>query len=199
MSENNNPAGKKRRGGYLAQAWLILALALLFGSALAAVQVVLSPVIDRNKLEETLLQVPNLVPGAETGQEEQIGGQIVYRALDEQGNLVGWVLPASGQGFADKIELLVGLDAALETITGIYILDQKETPGLGNRIAEDEWRAQFRGKPTSKPLELSSADSSIPHHIEALTGATISSESVKDIVNDAVASLTKALSETSGG
>ena len=200
MNEQTKAAPEIRRkgGGSLGQAWLILVLALLFGSGLAAVQMALEPIIARNKLSETLLQIPNLVPGSETGEQERVNGQLVFRALDADGNLMGWVLPASGQGFADKIEMLVGLDAALETITGIYVLDQKETPGLGNRIAEAGWRDQFRGKPTSKPLELSSAESSIPHHVEALTGATISSESVKDIVNGAVASLKEALAKASG-
>ncbi len=43
-----------------AQAWLILVLALIFGSALAAVQVNLRDVIATNKLNETLERIPEL-------------------------------------------------------------------------------------------------------------------------------------------
>jgi len=49
-----------------AQAWLILVLALIFGSALAAVQVNLSGVIAANKLNETLERVPELIWGTAT-------------------------------------------------------------------------------------------------------------------------------------
>ena len=59
---------------------------------------------------------------------------------------------AGGQGYADKIELLVGIDALTENITGLFILDQKETPGLGNKISDTGWRSQFLDKPATSPL-----------------------------------------------
>ena len=55
-------AGRLKNSNF-AQAWLILVLALIFGSALAAVQVNLSGVIAANKLNETLERVPELVFG----------------------------------------------------------------------------------------------------------------------------------------
>jgi electron transport complex protein RnfG len=61
------PAGLA--GGFknsnFAQAWLILVLALVFGAALAAVQVNLSQTIKYNKLKETLERIPELVLGAD--------------------------------------------------------------------------------------------------------------------------------------
>ena len=100
------------------------------------------------------------------------------------------VLPAAGQGFADRIELLVGLDVQASTITGLYVLDQKETPGLGNFIAGADFQAQFAGKSADEPLVVVKTDpASGTGEIQALSGATISSESVAEIVNRAIAGL----------
>ncbi len=188
---------EKTQKNYLGQAWLVLALALCFGSALAGVEIALKERIDDNKLAETQEQIPALVPGADSGQAVQLAGRTVYRAMagDRQ---VGWVVPAGGQGFADKIEVLIGLDASAETLTGLYVLSQKETPGLGNRITEEAWLGQFPGKAAASPLTVSKADPLAGHEILAVTGATISSESVASIVNQAVAEFRQALTEQAG-
>lgn len=173
----------------LADAWLVLVLAMAFGASLAAVQAALKPRIDANKLNDTMSQVPVLVQGASRGERILVGDTPVYRAVDVAGMLVGWVVPASGQGFADRIELLVGLDATAARITGLYVLDQKETPGLGDNVTREDWRKQFVGKPTTPPLQVRKGAAQAPHEIEAVTGATISSESVTAIVNAAVRTL----------
>jgi len=188
---------EKTKRNYLGQAWLVLALALCFGSALAGVEIVLKGRIDDNKLAETRGQIPALVPGAEGGQAVELAGRTVYRAMS--GNRqVGWVIPAGGQGFADKIEVLIGLDASAERLTGLYVLSQKETPGLGNRITEGPWLGQFAGKAAASPLAVSKAEPLAGNEILAVTGATISSESVARIVNQAVAEFRQALAEQAG-
>lgn len=174
--------------GYIRQAWLVLALAACFGGALAGVQASLSGRIAENRLSDTMSQVPALVSGAVRGEPDKSFGELtVYRALDASGRQVGWVLSARGQGFADVVQLLIGLDAEARTVTGLYVLDQKETPGLGARIAETAWRGQFVGQSTAKPLEVVKSAPAAKGRIQAVTGATISSESVTGIVNAAVA------------
>jgi Na+-translocating ferredoxin:NAD+ oxidoreductase subunit G len=183
--------------GYLRQAWLVILLALFYGGALAGVQVGLGPRIAENKRQETYRVIPELVPGADqtkTVEHVVVGEdgkeQRVYQAISSAGVPVGWVIPASGQGFADRIDVLVGTDARLETITGIYVLDQKETPALGNLIVEPDFRQQFAEKRTDLPLVVVKGDPSPgSNQIRALSGATISSESVATIVNDSTANL----------
>jgi len=170
------------KNSYIGQAWLVILLSLVFGGGLAGIQVNLQDRIAANKLAETLDQIPRLVPGSTEGVADTVSGQTVYRALNAQG-AAGWVIPSSGQGFADRIEILLGVNAEATTITGVYVLDQKETPGLGNKIIEDEWRAQFAGKSTLNPLVAITSGKAAGNQIDALTGATISSESVCRIVN----------------
>ena len=183
--------------GLLAQAKLILFLAVFFGCSLAGVEIALGPRIRENKRNETFSQIPSLVPGGSSARsrEERVGGIRVIRVLDEEGRQVGWVLPASGQGFADRIELLVGLDREARRITGLYVLDQKETPGLGDYIkSEERFRKYFAGQPADRPLKVVKREPKPGSgEIKALTGATISSTSVCQIVNQAVRTFRKAL------
>ena len=105
----------------------------------------------------------------------------------------GWVAKAAGQGYADKIELLVGLDSSAQALTGIFVLEQKETPGLGNKIVTNEWRSQFKGKGTARELVVVKGGAKAPHEIDSITGATISSKTVSDIVNATVNDLRSSL------
>ncbi len=193
----------------LFQAWLVLMLATFFGIALAGVQAALGPVIEANKIKETMEKIPALVLGEEKASkmaEQEEGLKIeprviqiekngitkfysVYDVRYKDGAMAGHVAKASGQGYADKIELLLGLDADAKTITGLFILDQKETPGLGNKILEEAWRNQFLNKSSSKGLVVVKRTSGKGHEIDAISGATISSRSVAGIVNKTIADL----------
>lgn len=185
------------RTEYVTQAWLVILLSICFGGALAGVHATLQDRIEQNRLDETLSQIPHLVPGADSGAPAQAGGRRVYRALSDD-RQVGWVIPAGGQGFADRIDLLVGLNRDASRITGLYVLDQKETPGLGNRIVESDWREQFEGRPAETRLAVTKTPPATGDRILAVTGATISSESVCDIVNRTLAEVRPLLQQAAG-
>ncbi len=198
-------ADQAQKTSYIGQAWLVILLALCFGTALAFVHTTLGPRIAENKRNETYSVIPVLVPGADRDMIEELivqgrGGRDVrvYKAFSADSIHQGWVIPADGQGFADRIELLIGQDADLSTITGMYVLAQKETPGLGDDIRGEEFRDLFRGKPADRPLVLVKTDPRQENEIRALTGATISSESVTDIINSAIENLRDVLRAHSG-
>ena len=186
----------------LGQAWLVLLLSIVFSISLASVQLSLNPVIEENRTKETMEKIPVLIAGkasAENSGSIDISKRIinvdkygiaksytVYDVFSKSGTDLGHVVRASGQGYGDKIELLVGLDPLGRTITGLFILDQKETPGLGNGIVEAAWRDQFIGKSTAEPLVVVKGKSANDNEIDAVSGATISSRSVTDIVNTAI-------------
>lgn len=188
---------KEQHGSLLGQAWLVLCLSLAFGAALAGVEIGLGPRIVENKRNETFGQIPSLVPGAarEASTEATMDGKPVFEARSEDGSQVGWVVPAGGQGFADRIEVLIGLDLAAERITGIYVLDQKETPGLGDFITDEQrFRRWYRNQPSEPGLVVVKTEPEPgTGRIMALTGATISSNAVTDIVNRRVAAFKTSL------
>ncbi|MDM8516210.1 FMN-binding protein [Desulfobacterales bacterium HSG16] len=201
----------------LGQAWLVLLLTIFFGGSLAGVQIKLGPVIEQNKINETLEKVPELIMGKALAEkmaaQQQLtdirpmrvavdyeGRQIVYSAYETryQGKMLGWVVKTAGRGYADTIELLLGLDPTISRITGLYILDQKETPGLGNKILEEKWRNQFIGKSVNNPVLVVKTGAKGEGEINAISGATISSSSVTQIINTATSQLRPVLAADTG-
>lgn len=197
------------QNSYILQAWLVLFLALFFGVSLAGVQAKLGPQIEINKINETMERVPGIILGelqakkmAEAKKELLIQSHVltiekknrkkiynVFQTRYPDGRPAGWVAKAAGQGYADKIELLFGLDPNGEKLTGLFILGQKETPGLGNKIIEKQWRGQFIHKPVNQPLSVVKTGAKAVNEIDAITGATISSRSVVNIINNAVSDI----------
>lgn len=195
-------AQQSKQRNHIAEAWLVILLALGYGGALAGVHTALTDRINLNKQNETYSVIPSLIEGADAGKTEALTvsdargtERRIYKAHAADGTHVGWVLPGQGQGFADRIELIVGVDPAVETITGIYVLNQKETPGLGDYITGEDFRGRYAGAPTDEPLEVVKGDAERPNEIRALTGATISSVAVSDIVNQTVRELRPAITE----
>ncbi|MFO7560446.1 MAG: FMN-binding protein [Desulfobacterales bacterium] len=218
-ANSSTTSGKAERfqNSYILQAWLVISLALFFGISLAGIQSTLGPMIETNKKNETREQVPEIILGnllakkmAESNSALMIQPHSItikrgnrkksYNVFETRypdGRLAGWVTKATGQGYADKIELLFGLDPEVKQLTGLFILGQKETPGLGNKIIEKQWRDQFIKKSTDRPFEVVKGGTGAAHEIDAITGATISSKSVVDIINKSVADIKGQLSSLS--
>ena len=123
----------------------------------------------------------------QTGPKKRAKFHTVYQAFFSDQTLAGFVVKASAQGYADKIELLLGIDSRIKKVTGVFILDQKETPGLGNKIVEREWLDQFSNLPfTAMPLVVVKEETEKKGEIDAVSGATISSRSVTGIINNTI-------------
>ena len=114
---------------------------------------------------------------------------VIYKEMDDEGLLAGFAIQATGVGFQDKITLMFGLDASLKEITGLTIIDQKETPGLGAKIEDWDAFLQFwENRDATSLLTLrkppaSTIDKLLPTEINTITAATISSKKVMEIVN----------------
>lgn len=111
-----------------------------------------------------------------------------YKALENE-ELVGYAAIVEGKGYGGTIKIAIGvcLDG---TIKHVRIISQDETPGLGSRITEDEFLNQFDNKSLDE-LKLSKEGGKI----DAITGATISSEAVVNIVRGEFQELIKVLEE----
>jgi Na+-transporting NADH:ubiquinone oxidoreductase subunit C len=116
-------------------------------------------------------------------------GGTYYAVRDPSGSTVGYVFPFEGPGFWGPISGVVAVDTDGEKIIGISFIRHQETPGLGGRIAEDWFRAQFEGKPLAPPpaggppLRFVAGRPQGPREVEAITGATQTSTRLGKFLN----------------
>jgi len=106
---------------------------------------------------------------------------------DESGKRTGVAIVTQGPGFQEIMQLMVGFEPATGAITGIKVLDQKETPGLGDKIELD---TSFLGQFATRIAPVSGVKGkpgAPPSQVQTITGATISSRAVIRIVNGAIA------------
>lgn len=110
-----------------------------------------------------------------------------YKDGELQG--IGFVVTRLGYGFnkAAEISLFICVDKDLETIKGIDVLDHAETPGLGGRMIEDEFKRQFIGKKLKPKISLVRGKATLgPNEVHAITGASYTSKGIENIINEAM-------------
>jgi electron transport complex protein RnfG len=194
---------------FLSESWLVLLLAVVYALLLAGAQAAFGPKIEQNKRAELEQAAREVVPDAQVETLEEhpvtVDGETrtVFKCVGAEGAVVGWALVDSDFGFQDKIKLVVGLSADGNRITGLKVVENVETPGLGNKIADEAWSspdvawsAQYRGLDATRPITVVKQSARKDNNeIQAVTGATISSTAVTKIANRAVEALRPKLDE----
>lgn len=131
----------------------------------------------------------DLAPVAE-GQDPDL---TLYAGYDSTGTLVGVAIEAQGQGYADVVRILYGYSPSCSCVIGMKVLESKETPGLGDKIGKDP---AFMDNFEALDVQLGPDGETLANEvalvkhgaktedwqIEAITGATISSKAVTDII-----------------
>jgi Na+-transporting NADH:ubiquinone oxidoreductase subunit C len=111
--------------------------------------------------------------------------------VKNDGQIVAYALPLSGQGFWAPIGGIIGIETDKKTVTGIAFYQQNETPGLGAEIAKPPFRNQFKGKVLAargKPLSMKRPGEELgDSNVHAITGATQTSTRLEGIINSALA------------
>jgi Na+-transporting NADH:ubiquinone oxidoreductase subunit C len=88
-----------------------------------------------------------------------------------------------GRGLWGLIDAVVAFQPATGTFGQLRLLAHNETPGLGARIEEPWFQRQIEGKTGPFVLKPEGSRSSAPTEIDAITGATITSTAVRDMLN----------------
>ena len=109
----------------------------------------------------------------------------------KDGNLegIGFISTKLGYGFnkAADISLFICVGPDLETVKGIEVLDHTETPGLGGRMTEEEFKRQFVGKKLKPRLSLVRGRETVGQsEVHAITGASYTSKGIENIINEAM-------------
>jgi len=180
---------------FVEQSWLLVVASFVFGLLLAVTNAAWHDRIMQNENDK----FNNLAKGMFTDQarfgaveekfEVDVGRgkmkEVEVKKVCVEDKCVGWAFVCEGSGFADKIKLVLTVDAAFEKLAGFGVLASNETPGFGDKIKNDFFRNQFRGAPAAQ-LDLTKIgdDKKIDGEIVAITGATVSSEAVVEILNN---------------
>ncbi|MCB1051541.1 MAG: RnfABCDGE type electron transport complex subunit G [Acidobacteria bacterium] len=174
---------------------------LLAGLLLAATYRVTQPLIEANQQKATETAIFQVLPGtdhfesfwAHDGILEPIENplsiradqQVVYLGRDGQNQMTGFAIPAAGPGFQDTIKVLYGFDPNKREIIGFQVLDSRETPGLGDKILKDPaFLGSFKHLAVEPVILLQTKGP--PQHnneVDAISGATISSRAIVNLLN----------------
>ncbi|SDX10489.1 Na(+)-translocating NADH-quinone reductase subunit C [Marinobacter mobilis] len=114
--------------------------------------------------------------------------------LTENGELQRVVLPVHGYGLWSTLYGFVSLEGDANTIEGLGFYSHAETPGLGGEVDNPRWKQQWVGKTVygdqaGQPeirLVKGGVDPNDPngeHRVDALSGATLTSRGVENLLN----------------
>ena len=130
-----------------------------------------------------------LIPSAETRELPVLLG------YGDDGELVGAVIAGEGMGYQDNIRVLYAYSFDHRAIVGLKVLASKETPGLGDRVEkEPHFLANFErldarlaadGGSLANPIvTVKQGEKVEPWQLDGITGATITSVAIGDILNE---------------
>ena len=99
-----------------------------------------------------------------------------------------YVVPLYGRGLWGGISGYLALKKDFDTVFGSYFTHESETAGLGARIVEEEFQEKFIGKKAFSDrtfqkvaLVLSKKIENPEHEVDAITGATLTSNGVSEM------------------
>lgn len=124
-----------------------------------------------------ILQPPHDLPGNDAA--------IIYRVFSEEQPVAVLFVVTARDGFSGAIRILVGVGFD-GTVTGVRILQHRETPGLGDKIdsARSDWVFQFDGRSMGDPVVTAWAIKGDGGEFDQLTGASITPRAVIKAIRD---------------
>jgi len=222
MTDPGKPSGPARTTGASTPGGrMVLAmgsLGLIAGSLLVLVYLATLPAIERNRAAALERAIFEVLPDArqivtftvtdgrlEPAAEAAPGSARIHAGYAADGHFVGAAIEASGQGFQDTLRVLYGYAPDCECLVGFTVLESKETPGLGDKIESDpKFTANFdaldvrldpgTGELRNPLMLVKPGQKTAPWQIDAITGATISSRAVANILHDSTAVMVPLLS-----
>jgi len=115
----------------------------------------------------------------------------VFRAEPDDGERV-IIIPVEGKGLWGPVFGYVSLRSDMNTIYGVNFDHKGETPGLGAEINTSAFESQFHGKKifdnndsfvSVRVVKGGASDDDI-HGVDAISGGTITSNGLQDMIND---------------
>lgn len=109
----------------------------------------------------------------------------VAEARNEKKEVIGYVFSVlSHDGYGGDIDVCIGISLD-KTITGVEIVSLNETPGMGMRATEPAFIEQYKNKKVDA-FVVTKTGKSAENEIDAISGATVTSNAVTNAVNMAI-------------
>jgi electron transport complex protein RnfG len=114
---------------------------------------------------------PHELPGSEAA--------IIYRVYAHEEPVAALFIVTARDGYAGPIKILLGVDMG-GTVTGVRILQHRETPGLGDRIesTKSDWALQFDGHSLRDPVADRWKIKGDGGQFDQLTGASVTPRAI---------------------
>jgi len=117
---------------------------------------------------------------------------LVYKVLDDDGDIESLVLPVEGYGLWKTLYGFLALEGDLNTVRGITFYEHGETPGLGGEVDNPRWKAHWVGRkvfgvdgePKIEVIKgFAPPPDQAPYKVDGLSGATLTSRGVTNLVH----------------
>lgn len=156
-------------------------LLLAFVYQMTAPTIAARGVADQVALQQEVMptaQSFTLIEGA-AAKDSSNQVQEVYRA-EADGKTVGYVFIIDTKGYGGTIRVMLGVEAENLSVSGLRLISNTETPGLGANAAAPEFYERYNGKLGTPPLTVAKAGmgTGAAHEIDAIASATITSQAV---------------------
>ncbi len=161
---------------------ILFSITAVAAAILASVNSVTAPVIAENDRKAQEIAMKAVLP------EATMFDKIEYELNDSSSvtevylSDVGYAVKAAPKGYGGAISMIVGVDNDLK-VTGVEIISQSETAGLGAKCTDSSFKTQFVGKTENIVV---SKNATKENEVDAITSATITSKAVTKGVNDAI-------------
>ena len=193
----------------------VLVLGAVLTTALSWVDAVTEPYIAKNKvkkLQESVLTAAG-IDYTDESRESVFSKDVEERLFPEEVQDKGAeedekkkyyvmsdgkvVFEFHGMGLQGPVHGAIALDKDLETIKGLTIIHQEETPGLGGRIGEAPFLNQFKDKKLFPEFLIQSpGKASGDNEIDGISGATLSCMALEEMLNKESKKYIPAIKET---
>ena len=141
---------------------------------------------DSNQVQEEIMRAISMEP--EGGHNLFMVGDVnddAQVAEAEDGSVLGYLITASStEGYNGLVQISVGITSE-GNLTGLGFLSISETPGLGMKAKEPDFKDQFNGMKAQK-LEVTKTDATADNQVQAISGATYTSKAVTGATNAAI-------------
>jgi len=161
---------------------ILFIITAVAAAILAAVNSVTAPVIADNDRKAQEIAMKQVLPDATGFEKKEYEINENSTVTEIYSSDAGYAIKVAPKGYGGEISMIVGIDNDL-LVTGVEIISQSETAGLGAKCTNSEFKAQFIGKTENISVTKNGAKD---NEIDAITSATITSKAVTKGVNDAI-------------